>query len=221
MTGAGISVASGLQTFRAGGLWENNRIEDVATPQAFARDPVLVWKFYNQRRRAGVAAQPNAGHLSLVKLERAVSSFVLVTQNVDGLHQAAGSSNVLELHGSLLRVRCTGCGKTFSTTEVLPDLPRCDCGQLLRPDIVWFGEDLCESVLRKAKWSVARGGVLPLVGTSAVVHPAAGLIQKARLAGVFIIEINPARTEATQLAHAVLRGDAAEMLPSLVNQWVG
>src|SRR5262245_31541800 len=146
LTGAGISAESGLATFRgAGGLWEGHRVEEVATPMAFKRDPKLVWRFYNARRAGVRAVQPNPGHHALARLEQRLGDrFTLVTQNVDGLHRAAGSQRILELHGNLRRVRCTGCHQIEDRgTEELDELPHCGaCGQLLRPDIVWFHEML-------------------------------------------------------------------------------
>ncbi len=219
LTGAGVSAESGLPTFRACGLWEEYRFEDVATPEAFARDPELVWRFYNYRRAMAMSAQPNDAHRAIAKLESSMTvPFTLITQNVDGLHHAAGSREILELHGNLRRVRCTGCKKTETTEEKLSELPRCECGALLRPDIVWFGEALTAATLLKAQAAAARGGVMLVVGTSAVVHPAAGLIEIGRVRGAFLIEVNPAETEATHLAHAVFRGPASRMVPALVER---
>src|SRR6516225_8676635 len=161
LTGAGISAESGLATFRgAGGLWEGHRVEDVATPRGFGRDPALVWRFYHMRRAALAKVRPNPGHHALVAMERrfAVDRFTLVTQNVDGLHQEAGSRNVLEIHGTIRRVRCTGCRRISDRgTEALAEMPVCDsCGQLLRPDVVWFEEALPEDVWKKAEDAVAQ-----------------------------------------------------------------
>src|SRR5579864_8279330 len=160
MTGAGISAESGLATFRgAGGLWEGHAVEEVATPQAFRRDPGLVWRFYNARRANLAKVQPNLGHRALADLENRLGEdrFTLITQNVDGLHRAAGSKRVLELHGSLLRVRCSGCGRIEERgTEPLADLPRClKCDDLLRPDVIWFHEALPDDIWQKAE-SAAR-----------------------------------------------------------------
>ena len=152
LTGAGISAESGLATFRGqGGLWEGHRVEDVATPWAFLRDPALVWRFYNLRRANLAAVQPNPGHLALAALEQRLGpNFTLVTQNVDGLHQAAGNENVLEIHGSIRRVRCSVCAFVADNAVIaLPDLPRCEsCNALLRPDVVWFGEPLPGEIWR-------------------------------------------------------------------------
>jgi NAD-dependent deacetylase len=221
LTGAGISAESGLATFRgAGGLWEGHRVEDVATPEAFRRDPALVWRFYNARRANLRAAQPNPGHLALVALEERLSSprFALITQNVDGLHRAAGSRRVLEVHGNLNRVRCTGCGQvTNRPGEALDELPHCPtCGALLRPDVVWFGESLPEDIWLEAALAAQQCQCFLVVGTSAVVYPAAGLVEVARAGGASVIEVNLAATAASQLADACLLGPSGQVLPRLV-----
>jgi NAD-dependent deacetylase len=221
LTGAGISAESGLATFRgAGGLWEGQRVEDVATPFAFRRDPTLVWRFYNARRAGLRTAEPNPGHRALVRLEgRLGDGFTLITQNVDGLQRAAGSRNVLEVHGSLRRVRCTGCGAvTDRGTEPLDELPHCRaCGRLLRPDIVWFEEPLPEDVWRKAANAAAACECFLVVGTSAVVYPAAGLVLTARDRGARVIEVNLERTPATGHADVSLFGPSGEVLPRLLD----
>jgi NAD-dependent deacetylase len=219
LTGAGVSAESGVPTFRASdGLWEGHRIEDVATPFAFRKDPRLVWQFYNARRANVKTVRPNPGHFALAALEgRWGENFTLATQNVDGLHRAAGSRRVLEVHGSLYRTRCTGCGVIEDRgLEPLGDDPRCPaCGTLLRPDIVWFHEALPEDVLETAQRAAAACDVFLTVGTSAVVYPAAGLIPLARRAGATVIEVNLAPTEASVLADAGLYGKSGEILPQL------
>jgi NAD-dependent deacetylase len=223
LTGAGISAESGLGTFRgAGGLWEGHRVEDVATPSAFQRDPSLVWRFYHMRRAALARVQPNPGHHALVALERRLAgdAFTLVTQNVDGLHQQAGSRNVLEIHGALRYVRCTGCQiVTDRGTEALADMPVCDtCGQLLRPNVVWFEEALPEDVWKKAGDAVARSDCFLVVGTSAVVYPAAGLIDLARMEGAAVVEVNVARSEASGRVDVLLLGPSGSLLPELIKR---
>jgi NAD-dependent deacetylase len=222
LTGAGVSAESGLATFRgAGGLWEGHRVEEVATPSAFRRDPTLVWRFYNARRENLRRAEPNPGHRALVRLEdRFGERFTLATQNVDGLHRAAGSRRVLELHGSLLRVRCTGCGVVEErVTEPLPDLPHCDrCRAMLRPDVVWFEEALPEDQWREARRAADRCDCFLVVGTSAVVYPAAGLISGARYAGARVVEVNLERTGASSAADVGLYGPAGDLLPRLVER---
>jgi NAD-dependent deacetylase len=220
LTGAGVSAESGLATFRgAGGLWEGHRVEDVATPRAFRRDPALVWRFYNTRRANRGGVRPNPGHVALVDLERHLGPdrLTLITQNVDGLHQEAGSRHVLELHGSLARVRCTGCGRQDDKGfEPLPDLPHCGCGALLRPDIVWFEEALPADVWAEAEAAACACQCFLVVGTSAVVYPAAGLIFCAREEGAKVIEINLAATEASHAADVGLYGPSGQVIPELV-----
>ncbi len=221
LSGAGVSAESGVATFRgSGGLWEGHRIEEVATPEAFEINPTLVWRFYNMRRAALGAIQPNPGHFALARMEQHWTSnhFTLVTQNIDGLHRAAGSQHVLELHGNLARVRCTGCGKvTDRGSEPLADLPRCDdCNALLRPDVVWFHEMLPEEVWTEAVERVAFSECLLVVGTSAVVYPAAGLIGLAHKVGGTVIEVNLERTDAGSLGAIGLYGPSGVILPRLV-----
>ena len=220
LTGAGVSAESGVPTFRASdGLWEGHRIEDVATPEGFLRDPRLVWKFYNARRENVGKVQPNAGHRALADMEkRWGEDFTLATQNVDGLHRAAGSKRVLELHGSLYRTRCTGCEKIEDRgLEPLGELPECPaCGALLRPDIVWFHEALPEGIWAQAARSAAACDLFLVVGTSAVVYPAAGLISMARKPGATVIEFNLTETEASAQADIGLYGKSGELLPRVL-----
>jgi NAD-dependent deacetylase len=223
LTGAGVSAESGLATFRgADGLWEGHRVEDVATPMAFERDPGFVWRFYNMRRANLVNAQPNPGHHALAALEDRFGSerFTLITQNVDGLHRAAGSRHVLELHGSLKRVRCTGCGVIEDRgVAALDDLPECPtCGELLRPDVVWFHEPLPEDVWEQAAQAACTSDCFLVVGTSAVVYPAAGLIIAARQSGARVIEINLTQTEASERVDLGLYGPSGQILPELVER---
>jgi NAD-dependent deacetylase len=224
LTGAGVSAESGVPTFRASdGLWEGHRIEDVASPEGFARDPRLVWDFYNARRANVKTVQPNPGHRALVKLEdRWGDRFTLITQNVDGLHRAAGSKHVLEIHGSLHRTRCLECDEVKDRGLVpLAPLPLCECGGPLRPDIVWFGEGLPEDVWSAAMMAAHDCDVLLVVGTSAVVHPAASLIpvaKRGRNPGAKVIEINLTETEASRFADIGLYGPSGEVLPRLVER---
>ncbi|MBL8865278.1 MAG: NAD-dependent deacylase [Planctomycetia bacterium] len=222
LSGAGVSAESGIPTFRAAdGLWEGHRIEDVATPSGFQRDPRLVWKFYNARRANARSVKPNPGHLALAAMERHwVGRFAIATQNVDGLHQAAGSRTVYEVHGCLRRTRCTGCGEIRDRgLDPLPDLPQCEgCGAMLRPDIVWFHESLPDDVWWNAQQAAASCDVLLVVGTSAVVYPAASLIpiaQQSRDPGATVIECNLARTEASQMVDIGLYGPSGITLPTL------
>ena len=223
LSGAGVSAESGVPTFRASdGLWEGHRIDDVATPKGFERDPVLVWQFYNARRANVAAVQPNPGHVAISKLEdRFPGAFTLATQNVDGLHLQAGSRNVLEIHGSLRETRCLGCAKIENRgLEVLGDRPLCPhCGARLRPNIVWFSEMLPVEIWDTAQVAAAGCDVLLVVGTSAVVYPAASLIpiaKSTRNRGATIIECNLTPTAASTAADIGLYGPAGETLPALL-----
>lgn len=220
LTGAGISAESGVPTFRgAGGLWKNFRAEDLATPQAFARDPKVVWEWYDWRRQLLAKVEPNAGHFALAALEgRMAGAFTLVTQNVDGLHDRAGSRNVLKVHGDIWDVRCLDCGRTVRDERApLPELPpRCDCGGTLRPGVVWFGEALPRDVFEAAQSAMEECEVLLVVGTSAVVYPAAGLAPLARGHGARVIEVNLEETPVSGAVDAALRGKSGEILPLLL-----
>lgn len=219
LTGAGASAESGIPTFRDldGGLWKDFDPRDLATPQAFARDPKRVWDWYESRRRAARAVEPNAGHRMLARLEQKIGDVTVVTQNVDGLHQRAGSSRVIELHGSLFRVKCSRCRRGFADwSERGPDIPpKCDCGGLLRPDVVWFGEMLSDRDMREAFRAVTRADVLLVVGTSAVVQPAASLPLSAQGAGAYVLEVNPEATPLTGTADESVLGASGEVLPAL------
>ena len=224
LTGAGVSAESGVPTFRASdGLWEGHRIEDVASPDGFERDPGLVWQFYNARRTNVRTVKPNPGHHALVKLEqRFGDGFALVTQNVDGLHRAAGGRNVLELHGSLHRTRCLTCEEVRDRgLEPLADHPLCECGGRLRPDIVWFHEGLPEDIWEAAMTAAHECEVFLVVGTSAVVHPAASLVpiaKRGKSPGATVIEVNLTRTEASEYADIGLYGPSGQVLPKLVEK---
>ena len=231
LTGAGVSAESGLSTFRdAGGLWEQHRIEDVATPEAFARDPELVWRFYSARRAGAKACEPNAGHAALAELERGMGDrFLLATQNVDDLHRRAGNGRVVELHGNLFFTRCSRCDREPFQDEARYEsapLPTCEaCGKrgheaLLRPHIVWFGEALDPAHFERIEAFLAdapRGTLQFLaVGTSGAVYPAAGLVQLAKAHGAetWLINAEPAENGAA-FDHFV-RGKSAELLPGLL-----
>lgn len=220
LTGAGISAESGLATFRDAqtGLWARFDPRELATPSAFARNPKLVWDWYAWRREHVAEARPNAGHLALAELERRVPEFALITQNVDGLHQRAGSRSPIELHGNITRVKCSREGTVVERWNAPPDaVPRCaNCGALLRPDVVWFEEMLPEQPLAAADDAARRCNVLLVVGTSAEVYPAAALPALARRFGAIIVEINPNATPLSAAADYVLRGAAGVVLPALV-----
>jgi NAD-dependent deacetylase len=217
LTGAGVSAESGIPTFRgAGGLWRDYRATDLVTPQAFRRDPRLVWEFYDWRRELIAAGEPNPAHHTLALMEQSTPDFTLITQNVDGLHQRAGSQNVLTLHGDIWVVRCVACDYRAQDHRVpLPEIPpRCPrCGNLLRPDVVWFGETLPADVLRGAWTAASRAALMLVVGTSALVQPAASLPLLAQENGATLIEVNPDETPLSPYADQHLRGPASAILP--------
>jgi NAD-dependent deacetylase len=219
LTGAGISAESGLPTFRGpNGLWKQRRPEELARREAFAKDPKLIWEWYNWRRSVIAEARPNAAHWALAELEERASRFTLITQNVDGLHDRAGSRNVLKVHGDIWTVRCCSCARerrdVRATIEDLP--PRCECGGLERPGVVWFGESLPQDVWKRAEVAAREAEVLLVIGTSAVVYPAAGLVGVAKSAGARVVEINIEETPISGVVDASLRGPASEILPELV-----
>jgi NAD-dependent deacetylase len=218
LTGSGISSESGLPTFRGvNGLWRTHRVEELASPQGFARDPKLVWTWYNERRAAHRRAEPSAGHYALAELERRVADFTLVTQNVDSLHLRAGSRNVVELHGNLREARCDRCGERIPLDDSLPsEAIEHGCGGRFRPDIVWFGEPLPPQAFERASAAAARADVVLVVGTSGVVYPAASLATRYPRSDALIVEINPEETPLTSCAGVVLRARAAKVLPALV-----
>ncbi len=217
LTGAGISAESEIPTFRGkDGLWREFRAEELATPQAFARDPALVWEWYDWRRGIIGSKEPHAGHRVLARWEKHFPHFVLITQNVDGLHRRAGSQNVLELHGNIWEVRCTGEGKVFNNFDApLKSIPpHCaSCGALLRPNVVWFGEALPAETLEEAYAASASCDLMFVIGTSAFVQPAASLPLLAVERGAPLVEVNPEPTPLSESADLVFRGKAGDILP--------
>ena len=219
LTGAGISAESGVPTFRGdGGLWKDYKAEDLATPEAFVKDPRLVWEWYNWRRELIAKVLPNAAHKALVQLEIRHREYTLITQNVDGLHDRAGSGRMLKLHGDIWRMRCTVCGANWPDRRApLPKIPpHCACGGLARPGVVWFGEPLPEGMMKEAEHAAGAAQVFLVIGTSAVVYPAAGLVPYAKRGGARVIEINTDDTPFTNLVDCALRGPAGVLLPQLV-----
>ncbi|HEX3457624.1 MAG TPA: NAD-dependent deacylase [Candidatus Baltobacteraceae bacterium] len=219
LTGSGISAESGLPTFRGvGGLWRTHRVEELASPEGFERDPVLVWTWYNERKAAHSRAAPNAGHFALAQLENLVPDLTLATQNVDSLHLRAGSRNVVELHGSLRETRCTRCGVRQPLAEegLALDAIEHDCGGRLRPDIVWFGEALPPAAWTRARAAASRAGVIIVIGTSAVVYPAAALATHYN-PRAFVAEINPEATAISDRVDCTIREGAAQALPRVVS----
>jgi NAD-dependent deacetylase len=237
LTGAGVSAESGVPTFRGpGGLWKSRRPEELATPEAFARDPRLVWEWYGWRRSVVASCAPNAAHLALARLALGHPDTLIVTQNVDGLHHRAADAAAtqsservdpdraypLEVHGAIHRDRCSGCGRRTpggavdATDEAT--LPRCaTCGAPLRPDVVWFGESLDPDVLARAFEAAARADVCLVVGTSSVVYPAAAVPEATLARGGAVVEVNPDVTPLSARARVSVRGKAAEILPGLLS----
>lgn len=220
LTGAGVSQESGLRTFRDAqtGLWAQYKPEELASPQAFARDPKLIWDWYAWRREAVKGVRPNPGHYALAEMEKRAPGFTLITQNVDGLHRMAGNQNVLELHGNIQRVRCADCYTVTETWEEdIESVPRCkECDGLLRPDVVWFGESLPRDQLEAAVEAARSCDVFFSIGTSGVVQPAASLAFAAHNRGAVVVEVNAEPTPLTSKANFALHGKSGEILPRLV-----
>ena len=219
LTGAGVSAESNIPTFRdaMSGLWSRYRPEDLATPEAFLRNPKLVWEWYQWRREVVGGAVPNPGHHALAEMERRIDDFLLVTQNVDGLHQKAGSRKLALLHGNLHATRCFDNGHevtTWKDDHVPPVCPQCD--SLLRPDVVWFGESLPQETLSRAVTASAACDLFMSVGTSALVQPAASLVYQAMTAGATTVEINPQATQQASSLDYALQGPSGEILPQLL-----
>jgi len=252
LTGAGISAESGIPTFRGkDGLWNRFNPTELATYEAFLKDPKLVWKWYLWRMHLIAKAEPNPGHYALAKMEELFPQFLLITQNVDGLHRRAGSKRVVELHGNVFEGKCRFCGKRYSeeefsalwplagrsflasiTEEELKgrvfgevekgNLPKClNCGEVVGPGVVWFGESLPQEALERAFDFASKSQVFFSVGTSAVVQPAASIPLYAKRAGAVLVEVNPEETPLSPYCDFVLRGSAGEVLPQLVSSLEG
>jgi len=225
LTGAGVSAESGVPTFRDAqtGLWAKYKPEELATPRAFRSNPRLVWEWYEWRRKLVANAEPNPAHVALAEMETLFPHFHLITQNVDGLHQRAGSRNVIELHGNITRTKCFDEGAIVAdwpeTSDVPPKCP--NCGGLLRPDVVWFEEQLPEDAMQQANNATDICDVFLSIGTSTVVYPAAFLPSAALSRGATVVEINPQPTPFTEKATFVLAGAAGVMLPRLVAELKG
>ena len=221
LTGAGASAESGIPTFREAqsGLWARYDPLQLATPEAFERDPALVWKWYRWRRTLVAAARPNAGHEALAVLADRVPELTLITQNVDGLHQKAGSRDIVEFHGNLFVNRCADPACALETEAISDEeVPQCSrCGDRLRPGVVWFGEAIPTDALRRAQTATEHCDVFISVGTSASVWPAAGLIGAAAHAGATVIEVNPHETELSASCAHRLIAKSARALPELVD----
>ena len=224
LTGAGISAESGINTFRAeDGLWENHKVEDVATPEGFARDPELVHAFYNERRRQLLQPeiQPNAAHLALSELEQHTDDFLLVTQNVDNLHERGGSQNLLHMHGDLFTVCCQQCGHQWSWHQDLScqtQCPHCECIGTVRPDIVWFGET--PKSMEHIAQALTNCDLFISIGTSGNVYPAAGFVQQARLSGARTVELNLEPSQGNRLFDKHAYGRASDVVPEFVTELI-
>ena len=222
LTGSGISAESGVQTFREAqtGLWERFDPHELATPEAFLRDPVLIWNWYRWRRDLVAKVKPNSGHRALVDLQAQVRDFTLITQNVDGLHQRAGSQNVIEFHGNLFEDRCfvEDCVVTeeYDAYATVPTCPA--CGSNLRPGVVWFGEAIPQNALQDSMTAASSCDLFLSIGTSSLVWPAAGLADTARAAGATIVEVNPDTTPLSNATDFQLNGNAGTIVPELLER---
>ncbi|MGD9576902.1 MAG: NAD-dependent deacetylase [Syntrophorhabdus sp.] len=222
ITGAGISAESGIPTFRgADGLWKNYRAEELATLDAFERDPATVWQWYDWRRGIIGKAEPNLGHLAIKELEDMFENFLLITQNVDGLHGRTGIKNIVEIHGNLWRTRCTREGKISMLMDVpLKSIPpKCDCGAVLRPDVVWFGESIPSYALELSFNVLEQCDALIVIGTSGVVYPVASFPQTVKDNGGYVVEVNVEPTPISSIANASLYGNSGDILPMIV-KWL-
>jgi len=219
-TGAGVSAESGVPTFRGtGGIWARFKPEELASMDAFMRNPDLVWEWYAHRKRIIAEVQPNPGHVALAQMELLFAGFAVITQNIDNLHRRAGSATVHELHGNIERNYCIGCGRRYSNAEVLAQkgVPRCtECGKAVRPDVVWFGEQLPLEEWERSVRAAQSADVFLSIGTSGIVYPAASLPQISRRSGAYLVEINPEPTPLTDIADEFLQGTSATILPLLV-----
>lgn len=224
LTGAGVSAESGLQTFRSASdpqsLWSRYRPEELATPEAFERNPELVWEFYAMRRLKAGEVVPNPGHSALAEMGRRVPHCTLITQNVDGLHQKAGSLGVIELHGNITRIKCShGCGVLTEWEPGPGSVPLCPtCGAKLRPDVVWFGEMLPRAELDAAQQAAQECQVFFSIGTSGLVQPAASLAWLAKHNRAVLVEINPEETPLSEAVDYFIKGKSGQVLPELVKE---
>ena len=220
LTGAGVSAESGVPTFRGpGGMWKNRDPMSLATPEAFAADPKTVWEWYQWRREIIRNCSPNPGHEAIGRIEREKQDFLLITQNVDGLHRLAGSRKMVEFHGSIWTVRCTGCGREEEVRTAFPVLPpRCgSCGGLLRPGVVWFGEQIPAAALEASLSMLERCDLLLVAGTSSVVQPSASFARAVAGRGGTVIEVNLEETPVSEAARFSFRAKTGERLPEILS----
>lgn len=217
LTGAGVSAESGIPTFRGSeGIWAKYDFRRLATPEGFMSDPCLVWEWYQLRQVEIAKAAPNRAHLALAEMEASLPSFTLVTQNIDGMHRRAGNSRVVELHGNIWRMRCTRDGTVSDIDGPVRDIPPfCACGSLMRPDVVWFGEQLPRAEVERSSEAAASCDLMLVVGTSAVVYPAAALPIIAKNSGALVVEVNAEPTDVSTYSDATLIGPAGTLLPEI------
>jgi NAD-dependent deacetylase len=220
-TGAGISSESGIPTFRGkDGIWNKLRPEELANFDAFMRNPEMVWEWYNHRKKIIHEAKPNAAHLAIAEMQNHFKNVTVVTQNIDNFHRRAGSSNIFELHGNIERNFCINCKKYYNEElDFSAGVPKCDCGGLIRPDVVWFGEYLPEDQFLGGEKAAINSDIFFVVGTSAVVYPAAGLVYTAKQSGSTIVEINIEETPLSSIANYSFFGKAGEILPRILEEY--
>lgn len=219
-TGAGISAESGIPTFRGkDGIWNKLKPEELANFNAFMRNPQMVWEWYNHRKKIIHESKPNAGHIAIAEFEKYFDDVTVVTQNIDNLHRRAGSNKIYELHGNIERNYCINC-RTFYNEELnfSEGVPKCKCGGLIRPDVVWFGEFLPADQLEASEKAAINSDIFFVVGTSAVVYPAAGLVYTAKRAGSYIVEVNIEETEVSSIADISFFGEAGKVLPEILEE---
>lgn len=218
-SGAGMSAESGIATFRGkDGIWNKFKPEELANFNAFMKNPNMVWEWYQYRRNIVRHALPNAGHLAIAEFQNYVPKVTVITQNIDNLHKRAGSKNIFELHGNIERNYCIRCKTFYNDIEEKVEIPQCKCGGLIRPDVVWFGEYLPEDQFQGAEISTSECDLFFVVGTSAVVYPAASLIYTAKYSGAFIIEVNIEKTEISSLTNKFLLGEVGKILPEILKK---
>lgn len=219
-SGAGISAESGIPTFRGkDGIWNKLRPEELANFNAFMRNPQMVWEWYNYRKKIVHQSQPNQGHLAIVEMEKYFDEVTVITQNVDNLHRRAGSKVVYELHGNIEKNFCVKCKRRYDEElEFKDDIPKCSCGGLIRPDVVWFGEFLPADQFQYSEDAARNCDIFFVVGTSAVVYPAASIVQIAKSSGAFLVEVNIEETEASSIVDVSLFGESGKILPRVVDE---
>jgi NAD-dependent deacetylase len=219
-TGAGISAESGIPTFRGkDGIWNKLKPEELANFNAFLRNPQMVWEWYNHRKKIIHDSKPNSGHLAIAEFEKYFDDVTVVTQNIDNLHRRAGSTKIYELHGNIERNYCIKCHNFYNEElDFSEGVPKCKCGGLIRPDVVWFGEFLPADQLEESEKAAIRSDIFFVVGTSAVVYPAAGLVYTVKRSGSFIVEVNIEETEVTSIADVSFFGEAGKVLPAVLEK---